>query len=155
MIGKLEDAMDLEAIEGVRDLVLRYADAINLYDTDQFGDVFAEDGVWDVQGYYKVSGRASVRDMFIDVRGRFDWVYQVVHGTRVLSVEKDSARARSYVVEYGNLRGNGYFFLASYQDECVRQDGVWRFAYRTCDPLYVGLPDLSAPLKAYPAPKRL
>ena len=147
--------MDLEAIEGVRDLVLRYADAINLYDTDQFADVFAEDAIWDVTGYFKAEGRQNIKNQFVETRSRFGWVFQVVHGTRVLEVADGTAKARSYVMEYGRLRDEGYTFLASYQDHCVLQDGVWRFQYRACDPLYIGTPDLETPLRAYPAPRRI
>lgn len=147
--------MDIEAIEGVRDLVLRYADAINLYDVDQFADTFGEHAVWDVQGYFCAEGRQTIRDTFVDMRNRFEWVLQVVHGTRVLEVDGDVAKARSYVMEHGNLRGEGYTFLAAYQDRCERQNGVWRFVHRTCDPVYAGAADMSAATRAYPVPKRI
>ncbi len=146
--------MDVEAIEGVRDAVLRYADAINLNDIDQFGDVFAEDSVWDVQGHFRAEGRKNICSAFGEARARFDWLYQVIHGTRVLSVTGGTAKARSYVAEYANVQSRPYFLLASYQDRLIRQDGVWRFSSRICDPLYGGPPDLSAPPKALRVLKR-
>jgi ketosteroid isomerase-like protein len=148
--------MDLEAIEHVRDLVLRYADGINLYDIDQFGNSFAEDAIWEVTGYHTTQGRTKICETFVDLRNRFDWVCQVVHGTRVLEINGNEAKARSYVAEHGRLRGGGYFFLASYQDNCVRDaDGIWRFAHRICDPIYLGPPDNSAAVKVYPTPNRM
>ncbi len=153
--------MDLENIEGVRDLVLRYCDAINLQDLDLFADNFSESGIWEVNGHFKAEGRASVLAQVTKGIELFDWVFQVVQGTRVLSVDNEKAKARSYVAEWGNLRKEGYFFLATYHDECVKEDGVWRFAHRTGDILYQALPDLVTPLQGYtravmacPSPKR-
>lgn len=53
----------------------------------------------------------------------------------------------------GNREGKGYFMLGVYHDQCVRQGSVWRFAYRTFNPLYMGPPDLSAPPKRCPVPQ--
>jgi hypothetical protein len=144
--------VEQQAVDGVRDLILRYADALNLYDLDAFADAFAEDGVWDVSPYFKGVGRHNVREVFAVQRNAFDWVFQVVHGTRVLSMEADRAKARSYIAEYGNRSGQGYFMLGVYHDQCVRQGVVWRFANRKFNPLYMGPPDLSVPPKHYPAP---
>lgn len=145
--------MNLEAIEGVRDLVLRYVDAINSYDLDEFADTFASDATWDVRGRFSGQGREHIKETFKTQISRSDWIFQVVHGTRVLKVADETATARSYIAEHGHRGGAGHYMFAVYQDECVRQDGVWRFAHRVCDALYYGPPDLSAPLLVYPAPK--
>ncbi|MDB5967871.1 MAG: hypothetical protein JWQ90_321 [Hydrocarboniphaga sp.] len=145
--------MDRNEVEDVKDLILRYADMINLYDLEGFADTFAEHGIWDVTGYFKAIGRQEVRDAFSQQRNAFDWVLQVVHGTRVLALDNSVAKARSYIAEQGNRNGGGYYLLGVYHDECVKDDKVWRFSSRTFHPLYLGPPDLSAPLKHYPAPR--
>lgn len=142
--------MDHDVANGVRDLVLRYADAINLYQLDTFADVFAEDATWEVIGHWKQHGREAIRDTFAEVRNRFEWVVQVVHGTRILSAGDGTAQARSYMMEHGRLRGEGYSFVAVYQDHCVNQNGVWRFQHCHCQPIYSGPPDLSALPRLYP-----
>jgi hypothetical protein len=106
-----------------------------------------------VRGRFHGEGRDQIRETFRVQVDRSDWIFQVVHGTRVLSVDGDKATARSYIAEHGHREGAGHYMLALYQDECVRQDGVWRFAHRVCDALYYGPPDLSAPILVYPAPK--
>jgi uncharacterized protein (TIGR02246 family) len=146
--------MNLEDIEQVRDLILRYTDAVNLYDVDMYGDTFAEDGIWEVEGNFKTAGREAIKKELVYRRNIFQWVYQVVQGSRVLSVDGDTAKARSWVVEYGVGSTAPIFVLGVYHDECVRRDGKWQFASRTYSPLYLGPPDLSAPLKNYPAPNR-
>jgi uncharacterized protein (TIGR02246 family) len=144
-----------ELINDVKDLVLKYAEAVNLGDPDRFGDVFARDGIWEVADRFKSEGRENVRNMFIRARGMLDWVYQTIQQTRVLSADEQQATARSYIIEYALFHGGGHFLFACYQDQCVKEDGVWRFAHRICDRIYSGPSDLSEPPKTYPPPARL
>ena len=145
--------MQSDPVAQIKDLVLGYADALNLYDLEAFGDTFAEDGVWDVTPYFKGEGRQGVVSVFATQQKMFSWVYQVVHGTRVLKIEGDRAWARSTIVEYGNRHGTAWFLLGVYHDECARQGDRWRFLRRRFDPLYMGPPDLSASPALYPAPR--
>ena len=46
--------------------------------------------------------------------------------------------------EHGKMAGVGSVLnLGTYDDVCVRENGVWRFASRRFRPLYIGPPDLS------------
>jgi hypothetical protein len=148
--------MDLEAAEGVRDLVLRYVEAINLNDLAMFRDTFTEDAIWEISNVFIKHGVEDICATFLAVRNRPNhWIYQVVEQTRLLSLHENRAKARSYIGEYTNTNSEGRFSLITYQDECVKQNGVWRFSKRIIDPLYNGPQALTAPLKAYPAPRRI
>lgn len=144
----------MNEVEGVRDLVLRYADNVNLYNLDDYPNVFTSDGVWDVQGFFRVEGRETILETFKNLRNKFEWVLQLVQGTRIIQINDKVVKARSYIKEHGVTNGTGYLFICSYHDWCVFDEGSWRFKQRICDPIYSGPPDQMTPLRTYPAPIR-
>ena len=108
----------------IRDLLARYALALDTDDIDRCLDLFADDGEFVVFGR-EFSGREQIRAMFESApRG--------LHLTGVSSVEVsgDTATARSQVllVEAGTM----HLRPALFDDELSRDGRRWRFRRRRC-----------------------
>lgn len=110
--------------DAIRDLLARYALALDTDDIDRCLELFTDDGQFVVFGR-EFSGRDQIRTMFESApRG--------LHLTGVSSIDisEDAATARSQVllVEAGtmNLRP------ALFDDELSRDGTQWRFRRRRC-----------------------
>jgi uncharacterized protein (TIGR02246 family) len=111
----------------IRDLLARYALALDTDDIDRCLDLFTDDGEFVVFGR-EFSGRAQIRAMFESApRG--------LHLTGVSSIDvsgpdPNAATARSQVllVEAGTM----HLRPALFDDELSRDDRRWRFRRRLC-----------------------
>jgi hypothetical protein len=143
--------MTPEAI--LADTIFRYIDAVNTADVDAFGQVFMADGLWHCPGLFRCEGREEIHTMIEAAMGRYDWLFQVSYNSAVVSATSSEIRGRTYVSEYGANAGGGHFMLAVYDDRCMPDGDIWRFAERRCSLLYRGTSALTAPAIAYPAPR--
>lgn len=141
--------------EQINGLLFKYIDSINTTDWDRFADTFCEDGVWEVTGLFTKNGRSEIREAVDPAAAANKWIFQLVHQFHILESTADTAKVRTYVTEIGHKNGAGHFFMAVYNDQCLIEDGQWRFKHRLCDILYRGPSDLMAEPWAYPAPNRM
>ncbi len=129
----------------IRDLLARYADAVNRRDTEAWGDTWAEDGCWRILGMAP-EGRAAVVALWQKLMAGIPFVLQLP-GQALIEVDGDEARCRVYLSEYGrSADGAGLLTLGVYHDRLRREPAGWRFRERRFEPLYSGAPDLSGPL---------
>jgi SnoaL-like domain len=108
----------------IRDLIARYALALDAGEPQECAGLFTPAGEFHVYGR-TFTGRDAVAGMFRDApRG--------LHLTGVSSVDvrDDAATARSQVLFVRAVDWN--LRLALYDDHCVRDGGQWRFASRRC-----------------------
>jgi uncharacterized protein (TIGR02246 family) len=108
----------------IRDLIARYALALDTDDIDRCMDLFTDDGVFVVFGR-NFSGREQIRAMFESApRG--------LHLTGVSSIEVsgDAATARSQVLLVE--AGTQHLRPALFDDELSRDGRRWRFRRRRC-----------------------
>ena len=57
MSTHLEQTIERLAIDAeIRDLAARFSDAVNRRDFDAFGDLFADDGIWEIGGALRAPG---------------------------------------------------------------------------------------------------
>ena len=134
----------------VRELVARYADAVNRRSAEDWSGTWATDAEWNLAGQ-AVVGRDEIVSLWSQLMSGFSWLVQLVY-TGTVNVDGDRATARWYLSEL-SLRKDGSrgLVIGVYHDECRRSDGEWRFAKRRFDVLYTGPPDLSG--QALPFPK--
>lgn len=135
----------------IRNLVARYADAVNRRDEADWAATWAPDAVWDLAGQV-TAGREQVVALWRTLLSGVPWVVQLVHSG---SVAVDGARAtgRWYFSELQrSADGTAGLIVAVYHDACVLGEDGWCFAKRRFDVLYAGPPDLSG--HALPFPKR-
>ena len=121
----------------IQDLISRYSLGICQRDWHMLGEVFTEDGVWEVDGgafSHRHEGREEVIKALKERIDTQELVMQMPHAS-VIEVESNRAKARVTVQEFvrfaGMKRGKGMTMLGIYHDDIVRdRDGEWRFACR-------------------------
>jgi len=139
--NKLQDEL------AIRDLVARYADAVNRHAEEDWAATWAPDGVWKMMGN-TLEGRDAVVGMWRGAMGFFSFVVQLIHSGTV-EIEGETARGRFYLTEMGHTAaGDKMLTIAVYHDELAKIDGHWLFTRRQFEPLYQGGPDLNG--KAIP-----
>lgn len=127
----------------IRNLVARYADAVNRRDEAAWADTWAEAGEWSLLGR-AAQGREAARELLAEFLAGLSLVVQVP-ASGVVRVQGDRATGRWTITEQGKLaNGNAFLSLAAYDDEYERGAGEWRFASRRLTLFYMGPPDLSA-----------
>ncbi len=148
------EALDMQV--ACADLVNRYAQAVNEHDVETFVGLFAPDGVWSRPGMTMESRaqiRAFIAQMFVPERA----VRHVNGGVTVDRVGHGEARARSITCVFDAERISGGqavmrapAYLAEYDDQIVRIDGVWLIQRRTTTVTFVSptaqaLPGIAPP----------
>ena len=132
----------------IRDLAARFSDAVNRRDFGAFGDLFAEDGIWEIGEPFpsRAAGRQNVVTMLRNLWAPWDFFFQMTH-TGVIDVAPDrqTATARWEIQEIARTPdgSQSYDNVAMYYDRLVRTpDGSWRFAERRYHYIWLSSADL-------------
>lgn len=121
--GPLEDRI------AIRELHDTYADTAFRGDAQGWLDCWAEDCVW-VTPFGEVRGKQQLTAQWDKIGETFGTIgFFAVVGS--IEIDGDRAMARGYVREVAAMHdGRLYKVVGRYDDELVREDGVWRFARR-------------------------
>jgi ketosteroid isomerase-like protein len=135
-MNALEDELAL------RNLMGRYADAVNRRDADAWVATWATDGVWNLLGN-PVSGRDNILALWQQMMASFEFAL-MLPSSCLFDVSGDTASGHWYLHEYTrDLQGNASTVLSRYLDTYVRQGGQWLFQSRHYSFIYNGPADLS------------
>jgi len=135
-MNALEDELAL------RNLMGRYADAVNRRDADAWVATWAADGVWNLLGN-PVSGRDNILALWQQMMGSFEFAL-MLPSSCLFQVTGDSASGHWYLHEYTrDLQGTATTVLSRYLDTYVKQGGQWLFQSRHYSFIYNGPADLS------------
>jgi uncharacterized protein (TIGR02246 family) len=142
----MTDLVTAEA--GIRQLQMRYVDAVFRKDYQAFADCFTEDGEWRIAG--KVfRGRQACAAYLESVMPNFNRVLMTMQ-TPILELGDGVASGRTYVTEYNAVKdAPAAFSIAIYYDRFVLQGDRWRYAWHHYQLYYLGPTDLSG--RFYPA----
>jgi hypothetical protein len=122
-----------------------YAVFIDFRRFDELCDLFAEDAVLDLDGW-PLEGREAIRT-YMHSRPRTRTTRHAV--SNILIEVQDATRAlgTTYVTSFRfdaadeaprtRIPFDGPFFMGNYHDEYVCQDGVWRFARRKVEAVFM------------------
>jgi hypothetical protein len=131
--------------EPIRTLLAKYADGVCRRDGDAWGATWAPDGIWDLGGGRKVTGRDEIVPMWLGIMNNFDGVlHQYADGWADLDQDAGTGTGRWYV--YETLKPSGgdpMVMIGFYDDEYIKVDGQWHFASRGLTPIYRGSADMA------------
>jgi 3-phenylpropionate/cinnamic acid dioxygenase small subunit len=127
------EVWEIGAREEIRDTIARYAHCVDGGRFDELVELFAPEGVLEVEGEPPHRGREAIRafvatagrDLAAETGGR-----RIRHHVGSVVIELDGlarARARCYFLA---LTDRGVDHWGRYQDELVRSGDRWRFAHR-------------------------
>ena len=127
------EGWELEAREEIRDTIDRYAHCVDGGRFDELVDLFAPDGVLEVEGEPPHRGRDAIRGFVIGT-GRDlaaeTGAPRIRHHVGNVLIELDGpeqARARCYFLA---VTDRGVDHWGRYRDELVRLGDRWRFTHR-------------------------
>ena len=123
----------------LRDLVGRYADAVTRMDASALRDLFTPNGEWIVTGHGEPRGHDEIVAFLDGLLANWrSIVHALLSGTITLDpTDPFRATGRWYISEFGQMKsGDEVLFAGVYDDEYVRDAGVWRFTRREYHSLY-------------------
>lgn len=127
------EAWELEAREGIRETIAAYAHRVDGGRFDELVELFAPDGVLEVEGEPPHRGRDAIR-AFVTGTGRDlaagTGAPRIRHHVSNVLIElagPDRARARCYFLA---VTDRGVDHWGRYRDELGRDGEVWRFVHR-------------------------
>lgn len=127
------EAWELEARERIRETIARYAHCVDGGRFDDLVELFAPEGVLEVEGESAHRGRDAIR-AFVTGTGRDlaagTGAPRIRHHVSNVLIElagPDRARARCYFLA---VTDRGVDHWGRYRDDLVRAGDVWRFAHR-------------------------
>lgn len=136
MSAGLQMAADRIAL---RDLVSRYALAVDSRAIDTLSGLFAGDAVFRSQnGGFRADGREAIVQEFRRQLGGLGPSFHVVHDQVVDFEADDSDRATGITTAHAEVWREGRLHLTAirYHDRYIRSDGRWQFAERALGFLY-------------------
>jgi ketosteroid isomerase-like protein len=126
----------------LRNLMARYADAVNRADADAWIATWAEDGEWSVLGN-PVTGRADILNLWQGMMASFEFAL-MMPSSCLFTVTGNTASGHWYVQEHTrDAKGNTGTVLGRYLDTYIKQDGQWLYQSRQYSFIYHGPADLS------------
>lgn len=142
------DVLNLLAKEAIKEVMARYAQALDSHDTDVWVACFAEDGTLDEPPPvgHKVTGRPALRE-FMETYLKTFPISMHIGSNHLIEVKGDRAHSVSQMVLISRAKRtdeHDSVIRAIYHDDFVRQDGQWFIAYRKLlvqDPSLFVLPD--------------
>jgi ketosteroid isomerase-like protein len=135
-MNPLEDELAL------RNLMGRYADAVNRVDADAWIGTWAEDAIWNLLGN-PVSGRDNILALWKQMMSSFEFAL-MLPGSCLFEIDGNTATGHWYLHEYTrDPEGNASTILSRYVDTYVKQDGQWFYQSRDYGFIYNGPADLS------------
>ena len=129
---KVERLKDFDAIENLSGVYGHYVDESM---QDDIADLFAADGIVEILGRGVFYGQERVRQYMHNLGpvGQQDGrLFNHMHLQPVIHIAEDgqtaSARSRLFVM-FGIVNANAQWGSGIYENEFIKEDGVWKFRY--------------------------
>lgn len=124
--GPVEDRL------AIRELLEAYADAVTRCDADDWGALWADDGIWslpDYPEYPDTHGKVAIVEMWVTAMKNYPGVmFEAWPGS--IRVSGNHAEVRSWTSEVYEKEGKVHRDRGRYDDVCVKVDGRWLFQSR-------------------------
>jgi uncharacterized protein (TIGR02246 family) len=119
-------------IEQIQQLINTYTEAAGRNDAVTLASTFVDDGVWELPMFDAMyEGREAIKAAVLGFAETLDYIVQI-NAPGVITVDGDSATARSAIREGGKVRGKleSLEVLGHYRDQIVRTGDGWKFSRR-------------------------
>lgn len=115
----------------IRELLERYCDGVNQRDAEIWGSTWAENSVWELPHLeMQAKGRDNIVAMWKEGMALFPFVNMLAQPAYI-NIHGDRAAMRSYTTEVAVMQdGTEIRPLGEYYDECVKENGEWKFSVR-------------------------
>jgi hypothetical protein len=130
--AEVERLRDLDALENLAGIYGYYVDKSM---QDDIADLFTEDGIVEILGRGVFYGQDRVREYMHNlgpVGPQPGSLFNHMHLQPVIHIDPDGAHARvrsRLFVMFGIQNSNAQWGAGVYENELVKEDGVWKFAY--------------------------
>ncbi|MET0902934.1 MAG: nuclear transport factor 2 family protein [Acidimicrobiales bacterium] len=117
----------------IQETISLYHEGGSKTDWDQVMATFLPDGIWEVPALrIRSQGHAAIREAMTALMEPIEYLVQI-NAPAIISVDGDSASARSLIRECAKLRGRAGLIdvVGQFNDELQRTPDGWRFARRT------------------------
>lgn len=116
----------------IQQTISRYTEAASRAAWDEVIATFVPDAIWEIVAIgQKIQGREQIRAAMMEFTKTWDYGMQI-NAPAVITVDGDTATARSLVREVGRASGKDEVFemFGVYVDRLVRTADGWKFAHR-------------------------
>ena len=116
----------------IRELLDRYCDGVNQRDPEIWGSTWSENALWEIPHLeIKYEGKENIVNIWNEAMKGYPFVHMMAQPAYI-NVDGDKATMRSYTVETAVLPdGTELHPCGQYEDECVKEDGEWKFSKRS------------------------
>jgi SnoaL-like domain len=152
-----EDRLERVVAEAdIRNLSALFSDAVNYNDPDAFSALWGADSAWEIGEPYlsRANGRAEIVALFGRLRQSWAFFVQLTHSGVIEFQTANLATARWSVREVARSPdgAQSYDNLGTYVDCLARPEGIWRFASRSYQ--YIWLSETPLLGRSFPLPAR-
>ncbi len=117
----------------IQETISLYHEGGSTTDWDQVMATFLPDGIWEVPALRILAeGQAAIRSAMTSLMEPIEYLVQI-NSPAIITVDGDSAAARSLIRECAKFRGQPGVIdvVGQFNDELQRTADGWRFAHRT------------------------
>ena len=116
----------------IRELLDRYCDGVNQRDPEIWGSTWSQNALWDIHHLeIKNEGKENIVNIWNEAMKGYPFVHMMAQPAYI-NVDGDKATMRSYTIETAVLPdGTELHPCGQYEDECVKEDGEWKFSKRS------------------------
>ena len=116
----------------IRELIDRYCDGVNQRNPEIWGSTWSENALWEIRHLeIKNEGKENIVNIWNEAMKGYPFVHMMAQPAYI-NIDGDKATMRSYTVETAVLPdGTELHPCGQYEDECIKEDGEWKFSKRS------------------------
>lgn len=121
----------IEDLESIKQLKAAYCDICDDdHNPDRITRIFAEDGIWEGDGFGKAEGHAAIRDLFKKFQKRISFSQHQVMNP-IIKVDGETATGIWYFFGPFTFYNNNQakWLSARYEDDYIKINGEWKIRH--------------------------